>query len=141
MTSNDTTNDDQINAIAPSSLLSHRILSAINSPHNQRIESFVTNEYVKVLSAHREATPSVLCDFTFGDPRDMALPAFLSSYHKYVEPLNTEWYAYCNVRSFNAQPSRKMIALNLSKKFSPLSFECEAMIIACQAISIEVNLT
>ncbi|CAF0839475.1 unnamed protein product, partial [Didymodactylos carnosus] len=95
--------------MVPSSILSHRILSAINSPHYQLARSFMTNEYSKVISAHREAipsSPSNLCDFTFGNPCDMALPAFLSSYHKYVEPLNTDWYAYCNVTNFNSQPSR-----------------------------------
>ncbi|CAF1162003.1 unnamed protein product, partial [Didymodactylos carnosus] len=173
-------NTDQISAMVPSSILSHRILSAINSPHTQRAISFATNEYSKVKSAHREAIPSSssgLCDFVYGNPRDTALPAFLSSYHKYVEPLNTDWYAYCNTTNFNSQPSRKIIASNLSKKLSPLSFEYEdiylvtgnfgglytclsmllnkddevifpipswffyqSMIIACQAISIEVNI-
>ena len=177
MTSNNIEDKDEIYAIVPSSILSHRILSAINSSHYQRISSFVKNDYVKSISTQREAGSSDLCNFTFGNPCDMALPAFLSSYHKYVEPLNTDWYAYCNIGNTNVQPSRKVIALNLSKTLSPLSFEhediylvtgnfgglytclsmllnkddqvifpipswfCyEAMIIACQAISIEVNI-
>ncbi|CAF2672158.1 unnamed protein product [Rotaria sp. Silwood2] len=167
--------------MVPSSIFSHRILSAINSPHYQRVSSFVSNEYAKAISAHKTAisssSSSDLCDFAFGNPRDMALPALISSYHKYVEPLNPEWYAYCTIANVNTQPSRKIIASNLSKKLSRLSFEYEdiylvtgnfggiytclsmllnkddevivpipswfcyePMIIACQAIFIEVNI-
>ncbi|CAF3099918.1 unnamed protein product [Rotaria sp. Silwood2] len=110
-----------------SSILSHRILSAISSPHYQRVASFVNDEYVKILSEHKKAisSSSDLCDFTFGNPHDLALPAFLSSYHKYVDPLNPSWYAYCTTANFNTEPSRKCIALNLSKTLSPLSVEYE----------------
>ncbi|CAF2804916.1 unnamed protein product [Rotaria sp. Silwood2] len=110
----------------PSSILSHRILSAINSPHYQRFSSYLTNEYVNAISEHRTASSSSdLGDFTFGNPRDMALPALLASYHKYVEPLNPAWYAYCSTTNINAHPSRTIIASNLSNKLSPLSFEYE----------------
>ncbi|CAF2974662.1 unnamed protein product [Rotaria sp. Silwood2] len=148
--------------MVPSSIFSHRILSAINSPHYQRVSSFVSNEYAKAISAHKTAisssSSSDLCDFAF-------------------EPLNPEWYGYCTIANINTQPSRKIIASNLSKKLSRLSFEYEdiylvtgnfggiytclsmllnkddevivpipswfcyePMIIACQAIFIEVNI-
>ncbi|CAF1158167.1 unnamed protein product [Adineta steineri] len=107
-------------------ILSQRILSGINSSHYQRIGVFVQNEYGKILSAHKESSSlSTLCDFTFGNPHNMALPTFLSSFHKYIEPLNVGWYGYCMATNPNTEPSRQIVALNLSKRFSPLSFQSE----------------
>ncbi|CAF4140189.1 unnamed protein product, partial [Rotaria sp. Silwood2] len=44
--------------MVPSSIFSHRILSAINSPHYQRVASFVSNVYAKAISAHKTAISS-----------------------------------------------------------------------------------
>lgn len=111
----------------PSSVLSSRILTALDSPHYQRVSSFVADEYSKILLEHRKksSSESGLCNFTFGDPRDLALPKFLSSFHKYIEPLNPSWYAYCTASNFNTEPSRRCIASNLSKTLSPLTVDYE----------------
>lgn len=106
-------------SMQPTPLLSQRIVTAMNSPHYQRNVTFRTNEYLKAVSSHD------VCDFVYGNPREMPLPELLSAYHKYVEPMNTNWYAYCNAANPNTRPSREIIAQNLSQRFSPLSFDAE----------------
>jgi len=127
MDSKNVTNDNHNPTTAAlTSIFSQNVLSAINSSHFQRISSFAQNEYLKAKRTSTEGTlSSDLCDFTFGNPHEMALPTFLSSYHKYVEPLNNDWYAYCTGSNPNTHPSRKIIASKLSKKLAPLSFEYE----------------
>ncbi|UJR16612.1 hypothetical protein I4U23_003512 [Adineta vaga] len=122
MESKTISNADETSPKTLTSIFSERILAGINSAHYQQIFSFAHNEYYKGISSSNETTR---CDFTFGNPREMALPAFLSSYQKYIEPLNPQWYAYCDENNSNSHPSRKIIASNLSKQFSPLSFDCE----------------
>ncbi|CAF2095826.1 unnamed protein product [Rotaria magnacalcarata] len=80
------------------------------------------------LYLYTEKLSSDLCDFTFDNPHDTAFFALISLYHKHVEPLNPELYAYCTVANFNTQPSPKIFVSNFSKKLSPLSFEYEDII-------------
>ena len=117
---------DQTGPVVTSSWLSQRIITAMNSPHYQRNVTFRINEYMKSLTTHKQGLSSGdLCDFVYGNPREMALPQLLSTYHKYVEPLNIDWYAYCNAANNNTRPSRDIVALNLSKRFAPIVFDSE----------------
>jgi aspartate aminotransferase len=43
--------------------------------------------------AHRPREADI-CDFTFGDPREMPLPGFVSALRTWIEPRDERWFAY-----------------------------------------------
>jgi aspartate aminotransferase len=50
--------------------------------------------YVEAIDYFRRRENPNVCDFTFGDPHEMASPAYVSAIQQAVVPLNESWFAY-----------------------------------------------
>jgi aspartate aminotransferase len=53
------------------------------------------------------------CDFVFGNPHDMPLPAFVTALHQWSVPQDKTWFAYKS----NEPKSRRIIAASLRERY------------------------
>jgi aspartate aminotransferase len=112
-------------------VISNRITAAANSI--ERIRQF----YLFSRYAERRAAPSI-CDFTFGNPHEMPLPALVEAIRRHSVPLNKDWFAY---KQSEAEP-QAFVAERLTQELS-LPFESEDIALttgASAAISVAFRL-
>ncbi|MBO0734369.1 MAG: aminotransferase class I/II-fold pyridoxal phosphate-dependent enzyme [Methylocapsa sp.] len=111
--------------------VSNRIRSAASS--DELVERF----YFASRYAERRSD-SRICDFTFGNPHEMPLPALVESIRRHAVPRNDNWFAY---KTSEAEP-QSYLAASLSRELS-LSFEPEDIALtngAFAAISVAFRL-
>lgn len=112
-------------------VVSNRIKAAADS--SERIHRFFHHSRY----AERRTDPSI-CDFTFGNPHEMPLPAFVEAIRRHAVPLDEDWFAY---KTSEAKP-RAFLAESLTRELS-LPFEPEDIALtngAWAAISVAFRL-
>ncbi|MBI5666060.1 MAG: aminotransferase class I/II-fold pyridoxal phosphate-dependent enzyme, partial [Nitrospirae bacterium] len=71
-----------------------------------------------------------VCDFTFGNPHDAPIPAFVDSLRRHVEPKDPWWYAY----KMNEPGPRKVICESL-RQWRGVPFEEKDIFLTSGAIA------
>lgn len=71
------------------------------------------NTYMQRSTYMRRAGDTGICDFTFGNPHDMPIPAYVEALQRALVPQNKNWFAY----KMSEPESQRIVAESLQRKF------------------------
>ena len=79
--------------------------------------------HVSDLAVERLATQPGACDFRFGNPQEMPLPAIERAISKWVVPQNKDWFAYKTSEEKPQEFLATQVSQELDLAFEPLDVE------------------